>query len=237
MPVEATTQPVSGSLTVDSLAHVLRVLRQGMAQGDLLETCREMNVAAAVILIFGGIIFLLWGYYAFKWLVTLNAAVIGTWLGAIIGEQTGAPLSAALIGGFVCAVVTWPLMKYAVAIMGGVIGAIVGMSLWRTSGLDPHFAAAGGGMGLIFFGMLSFILFRTSVMMFTSLQGSLMLIFGILGVIYKFQGIDTRTLETRLELSPFIMPMVVFFSAVFGIIYQNANGNISADPSQQPAKK
>lgn len=237
MPVEATTQPVSGSLTIDSLAQVLQVLRQGMAQTDLLEACREMNVAAAVILIFGGIIFLLWGYYAFKWLVTLNAAVIGAWLGVIVGEQTGAPLPAALIGGFVCAVVTWPLMKYAVAVMGGLIGAVVGMSLWRASGLDPHFAAAGGGMGLIFFGMLSFILFRTSVMMFTSLQGSLMLIFGILGVIYKFQGIDTRALETRLELSPFIMPMAVFFSAVCGIIYQNTNGSSGSDSSQQPAKK
>ncbi len=224
MAAEATTQPATTILTIESLDKVLNVLRQGMAQTDLLQACREMNVAAAIILIFAGVIFLLWGYYAFKWLVTLNALVLGAWLGAMVGESAGAPLPAALIGGFVAATVTWPLMKYAVAVMGGLVGMVIGMSLWRAFGIDPHFAAAGGGMGLIFCGMLSFILFRTSVMMFTSLQGSLMLIFGILGVIYKFQGIDTSVLESKLEVSPFIMPMMIFFASVCGIIYQNTQG-------------
>ncbi len=230
MAAEATTQPATTTfLQLETFENTVHVLRQGMAQADLLQACRELNVAAAVILIFAGVIFMLWGFYAFKWLVTLNAAVIGAWLGAMIGQSAGAPLPAALIGGFVAAVVTWPMMKYAVAIMGGLIGTVIGMSVWRSMGIDPNFAAAGGGMGLIFFGMLSFILFRTSVMMFTSLQGSLMLIFGILGVIYKFQGLDTRALETRLEVSPFIMPMIVFFASVCGIIYQNTQGAPGAD--------
>jgi hypothetical protein len=239
MAPEATTQPVQDSATAamlqfESLERTLAVLRKGMSQADLLTACREMNVAAAVVLIFAGVIFLLWGFYAFKWLVTLNAAVIGAWLGAMIGEQAGAPLPAALIGAFVSAVVTWPLMKYAVAVMGGLIGMLIGMSLWRAFGIDPNFAAAGGGMGLIFCGMLAFVLFRTSIMMFTSLQGSLMLIFGILGVIYKFNGVDMSAFERQLDVSPFIMPMAVFFAAVGGIIYQNTQGG---DAPAAPAKK
>jgi hypothetical protein len=126
-------------------------------------------------------------------------------------------------------------MKYAVAIMGGLIGTVIGMSLWRSFGLDPDFAASGGGMGLIFFGMLSFILFRTSVMMFTSLQGSLMLIFGILTVIYKFNGVDAALIDSKLSFSPFIMPMTIGFAAVIGIIYQNANGE--GAPPVAAAKK
>ena len=235
MAAEATTQPATTILQIETLEKTLQVLRQGMAQADLLQACREINVAAAVILIFAGVIFLLWGFYAFKWLVTLNAAVIGAWLGAMIGQSAGAPLPAALIGGFVAATVTWPLMKYAVAIMGGMLGMVLGMAAWRALGINPSFAAAGGGMGLIFCGMLSFILFRTSVMMFTSLQGSLMLIFGIMGVIYKFQGIDTSALESRLEVSPFIMPMLIFFASVGGIIYQNTQGGPGGEAA--PAKK
>lgn len=223
----STTQPAFTVPTIDS-GHVLDVLRSGMAQADLLQACREMNVAVATLMIIGGVIFLLWGYYAFKTLVTLNAVIIGAWIGVLIGQQLGAPLPAALIGGFVAGVVTWPLMKYAVAIMGGLIGCVIGMSLWRSFGIDPHYAAAGGGMGLIFFGMLSFILFRTSIMMFTSLQGSLMLIFGILAVIYKFNGIDASLIDSKLMISPFVMPMAVGFAAVIGIIYQNANGNPAA---------
>lgn len=220
----STTQPSFSVPTIDS-GHVVDVLRSGMAQTDVLQSCKDMNVAVATLLIIGGIIFLLWGFYAFKALVTLNAAIIGAWIGVLVGQQAGAPMPAALIGAFVAATVTWPLMKYAVAIMGGLIGCVIGMSLWRSFGLDPAFAASGGGMGLIFFGMLSFILFRTSVMMFTSLQGSLMLIFGILAVIYKFNGIDASLIDSKLTISPFVMPMAIGFAAVIGIIYQNANGN------------
>ncbi|HEX8340313.1 MAG TPA: hypothetical protein VF624_05340 [Tepidisphaeraceae bacterium] len=233
---EATTQPAQQvSEAVSSLgaaAKAIAVLRQGIAQTDLLAECRNMHAGVAVVLIFAGVIFLLWGYYAFKGLVTLNAAVLGAWLGAMIGGRNDALIPAALIGMFLAAVVTWPLMKWAVAVMGGIIGMTIGMSLWRAFGIDPNFAAAGGGMGLIFFGMLSFILFRSSVMMFTSLQGSMMLIAGILGVIYKIGSIDGSVIDTKLTLSPLIMPMVIGFATVCGIIYQNAQGATEAPPAK-----
>jgi hypothetical protein len=236
---EATTQPagpLSGTaMGLEAAGKAIHVLRQGFAQTDLLAECRDMHAGVAVVLLFAGIIFLLWGYFAFKALVTLNAAVLGALAGAMIGNRTGAPVPAALIGMFIAAVVTWPLMKYAVAVMGGLIGMAIGMSLWRSFGLDPNFAASGGGMGLIFFGMLSFILFRTSVMMFTSLQGSLMLIAGILGLIYKMQSVDGTFIDTKLTVSPFIMPMTVGFATVCGIIYQNAQG-MGAPPAEAPKK-
>ena len=228
MATQATTQPAGAVLNDIHAGHIVEALRTGVAQADLLQYCHEMNSAVAVLLIAGGVIFLLYGFYAFKALMTINAAIIGAWLGVLVGEHLGAVLPAAIIGAFAAATVTWPLMKYAVAVMGGLIGAALGMSLWRSFGLDPNFAASGGGMGLIFFGMLSFILFRTSVMMFTSLQGSMMLIFGILGVIYKFNGIEPQLIDSKLSVSPFIMPMTVAFAAVIGIIYQNANGEDEA---------
>lgn len=200
-------------------------LRHGIPQAELLQACRDMNPAAAVALIVAGIIFLMWGYYSFKILVTLNSLVIGGWIGGLIGDHAGAPIPAALIGGFTAAAVTWPLMKYAVAVMGGLLGTIIGMAAWRGSGIDANFTAAGGCMGMIFFGLLSFILFRTCVMMFTSLQGSLMLIIGILAVLYKFNAVDATALDARLSLSPLIMPMTFFFPAVAGILYQNHHAN------------
>jgi hypothetical protein len=239
---EATTQPaigaaadaatgVGGVLNYETASKAVGLLRQGIGQTDLLAECREMHAGVAVVLIFAGVIFLLWGYYAFKALVTLNAAVLGAWLGAMIGGRSGALLPAATIGMFVAAVVTWPLMKWAVAVMGGIIGMVIGMSLWRALGIDPNFAAAGGGMGLIFFGMLSFILFRSSVMMFTSLQGSMMLIAGILGVIYKVQSVDGSLIDTKLAVSPLIMPMAIGIATVCGIIYQNSQ-SAGAPPAE-----
>lgn len=235
MALDATTQP-SFTFTLPS-GHDLETLRSGIAQTDLLHLCREMNTTAALILMAAGIVFLLWGFYAFKALVTLNAIILGAWIGSLIGQHTGGPLPAALIGAFTAATVTWPLMKYAVAVMGGLIGTVIGMSLWRACGLDPAFAASGGGMGLIFFGMLSFILFRTSVIMFTSLQGAMMLIVGILAVIYKFNGIDTHAIDSRLVGTPMVMPMTIAIAAVIGLIYQNVNGVAPAAPAAPEAKK
>ena len=222
MAVAATTQPLL-TFTLPS-GHDLEGLRRGIAETDLLHICREMNSGSALVLMLAGIVFLLWGFYAFKALVTLNAILIGAWIGSMIGQRTGGPLPAALIGAFTAATITWPLMKYAIAVMGGLIGTLIGMSLWRACGLDPAFAASGGGMGLIFFGMLSFILFRTSIIMFTSVQGAVMLIVGILSIVYKFNGIDTHAIDTRLLVSPMIMPAVVAIAAVIGLIYQNLNG-------------
>ncbi|HRK31861.1 MAG TPA: hypothetical protein PLD59_12345, partial [Tepidisphaeraceae bacterium] len=145
-------------------------------QADLLIWCRDMNPGAATLLVVAGIVYLLFGLYMFKWLVTLNAALMGAYFGSLVGRTGDAAVAGAFMGGFAAAVATWPLMKYAVTIMGAIFGALLGISIWRSAGLDPGYAWSGGLTGLIFFGMLSFLVFRVSVMSYTSLQGSVMLI-------------------------------------------------------------
>jgi len=181
-----------------------------------------MTPGTAAILCILGIVFLLFGWYMYRALVTLNAALFGAYIGAYIGSRTNDALAGALIGGFTAAALTWPMMKWAVAVMGGLLGAMLGTSLWRSFGLEPQVAWAGGLSGLIFFGMLSFILFRGSVIMYTSLQGAFMLIFGALGVIYKYQSI-APSITTNMTARSFMLPSMVFVPAVFGLIYQQMN--------------
>jgi hypothetical protein len=113
-------------------------------------------------------------------------------------------------------------MKYAVAAMGGIFGMLLGASIWRASNQDPHYAWAGGMMGLIFFGMLSFMIFRGSVMMFMSLQGSVMLVFGALGLIYKYQDLGPKLTE-HLTAKSFVLPMLIFIPATLGLIWQQTH--------------
>jgi hypothetical protein len=232
MQAEATTQPAAELIGRHS-DRLADMLQQGISQEQLLTLCRNMNSATAVIMLMAGIVFLLWGFYAFKTLVLVNAAAVGGWLGFLIGQRSGAALPAAGVGAFVAAAVAWPMMKYAVAIMGGLIGTMIGMTVWRTAGLDPTYAAAGGGMGLIFFGMISFILFRTSVMMFTSLQGSAMLIFGLLCMVYKLLLFDNKALSAKLLSMPTAMPMAIGLAAIIGVLYQN---NDTAAPAAEAKK-
>jgi hypothetical protein len=189
------------------------------AQGDLLTWCQSMGPLMAAAMVLAGVIYLAFGVYAYRALVCANACVAGAYIGALLGHKGGNAVAGALVGGFVATAVTWPLMKYAVAAMGGVFGLLLGASVWRAVGLDPQFAWAGGGMGLIFFGMLSFLLFRGSVMMFTSLQGSVMLVFGLLGLIYKYQDMGPR-LNASLSDKSFLLPLAIFVPATIGLIYQ-----------------
>src|SRR4051794_8841609 len=71
------------------------------AQQDLLQWCQSMSPGAATILLIGGMIYLLFGWCAFKGLVTLNAAMVGGCLGAFIGDRLA---DSAAIGGIVGAV-------------------------------------------------------------------------------------------------------------------------------------
>jgi len=87
--------------------------------------------------------------------------------------------------------------------------------------------------GLVGFGLLSFILFRGSVMMYMSLQGSVMLIFGILGLVYKYKELGPQVTE-NMTLKPFLLPLAIFIPALLGLVYQQAQ---SAQPEAAGGKK
>lgn len=203
-------------------------------QLDLLQWSQKMGPGMATLLILLGIVYLLFGLYLFKGLVVANAAIAGALVGAMIGHRSGADVPGAVLGAFVAAAVAIPLMKWAVAIHGGMLGALLGGAIWRMVNLDPNFAWAGAMMGLIACGMFCFILFHGSVMMYMSLQGSLMLVFGILGLLYKYNDLGPR-LTQGLQNRHFILPMAVFIPAVIGLLYQHAN-NKAAPAGGSPKK-
>jgi hypothetical protein len=191
-------------------------------QHDLLTWCQQMTPGVAAMLILIGIIYLLFGFQIFKAVVLINAAIIGAYLGASWGKEGDAETIGAVICGFAAAAIAWPTMKYAVALMGGLFGALLGASVWHAVSLDPNVDWAGALVGLIGFGMLSFVLFRGSVMMYTSLQGAFMMVFGSLGLIYQYQD-AAKQVSDHLKLQPFLLPAAIFIPALLGLIFQQHN--------------
>ena len=204
---------------------------QWPGQMDLLTACQHMGPGEACILVIMGVIYLMFGYSIFRGLVTLNAMAAGAYLGALMGRNSNALAAGALIGAIVAAAITFPLMKYAVMIMGGIFGAALGASLWRQAGLQPELAWAGALSGMIFFGMLALVIFRGSVILYTSLQGSVMLVFGILSLLYKYQSMGPEVTDIFSKRA-FILPTVVLIPALVGLLYQQ-----SMFPAPAPAKK
>ena len=110
----------------------------------------------------------------------------------------------------------------AVALMGGLVGGVIGAGIWQSFGLETAYAWTGAMMGLIFFGLLSFILYRGSIMMYTSFQGSIMLVFGLLALILKYQEIGLP-LASKMTVNSFLLPIFVLIPTILGILYQQAN--------------
>jgi hypothetical protein len=200
---------------------VIRLPGQWPAQADLLGWCQDMGPATAVLLVLAGAVYLALGWHLFRMLVMLNAALLGAFLGALIGERLDSVAACAFFGGFTAAAVAWPLMDYAVSIMGAVVGGVLGASIWCIAGQEPAMAWAGAMTGMVAFGMLSFILFRGSVIMFTSLQGAFMLIFGVLGLLCKYQAIAPAVAK-GLAVHPMVLPAAVFVPALVGLLFQQS---------------
>jgi hypothetical protein len=212
-PVVAPAAPSSAATNTAQWLQSVQMPSTWPNQMDLLTWSQKMGPGMATVLIILGIIYLMFGFYLFKGLVVMNAACVGAWIGAMIGERSGSAMPC--------------------AVLGGLLGAALGGSIWRLVDLDPHFAWAGAGMGLIACGLFCFILFRGSVMAYMSLQGSIMLVFGILGLLYKYQDIGPK-ITNGLQAKTFILPMAVFIPTVIGLLYQQSSNKPA--PAGPPKK-
>lgn len=210
---------------------VAQIPRHWPTQIDLLDWCRDMTPLTAAILVILGIIFLLFGYYMYKWLVALNAVALGAIIGGLVGDKLGSAVVGAIVIGLLSGVATWLLMKWAVAVMGGLYGAILGQSIWRSFNMDPTYAWAGAAMGLVFFGLLSFILFRGCLIIYTSLQGAVMVVFGLLGLLCKYQDVAPK-ISHHVHVSPALLPVVIFVPTIIGLMFQQ-----NKFPAATPGKK
>jgi hypothetical protein len=199
---------------------------------DLIAWCQHMSPGVAFILLAGGFLFLSYGQQAHRLLMSINCMLIGAWIGGMLGKRGEAILPGIVLGGFVGLVAAWPLIRHSIMLLAAVVGFTVGSSLWRTfPELVPEYSWAGGGMGLIFLFMLSFITTRWTIILATGIQGSAMLIFGMLGLLYKYEVLVPR-LDALLNMNHYVLPLAVLVPAILGWIYQQ---NIAA--AAPPAKK
>ena len=186
---------------------------------ELLGYCRDVDAILAAILLFFGIIYSAFGYTLFRLAVTLNVAGLGIWAGFFAGKQFDARLPGMVIGGVLFAALAWPAMRLAVAVCGGLVGFVIGVAVWRSLGMEDNYAAAGGLIGAIFLFMLSFSLFKLSILAFTAIQGAVMIMAGVLGLLLKhprsYEQITNWTTQ-----QPALLPIVLLALSLIALIFQ-----------------
>jgi hypothetical protein len=200
----------------------------------LVSTLSQMSIVWAVVFLIAGLVCLLNGYRLYKWVTIILALAIGAFAGYTLGKSVNGEYIVAACLGALLAVCCWPLMKYAVALMGGLVGAFLGANAWGAmAGLvadhstRDHVAGTywvGALMGLIICGMLSFILFKVTILVFTSISGATIAMIGALGLILQVPPWRASISSWSLSANQVILPLLVVVPATMGLILQHTRG-------------
>ena len=170
-----------------------------------------------------GTVCLLYGWRVFKVLVVISFGLVGMILGVAISQRIvgmSNPLMGGLVGMGVLAVLSVPLMRWAVCVLGALAGAILTSGIWYAAGLNEQYMWAGGMVGLVAGGMISFIVFRVAVILFASLWGSTLMVVGVLALLYLYPGTKAQV-QTIVFTQKWFMPTVLTVTMFVGIVLQH----------------
>jgi hypothetical protein len=198
--------------------------REGVVPIDLIwQHVTSLDLVEAMTFIAFGTVWLFYGWRVFKILVTICFGLLGLFLGIYANENfiSGNSFWLGLICVVFFSVLSIPFMRWCVSLLGAVSGGILTAGLWLAIGLPEEYVWAGGLVGLIAGGMISFIVFKIAVILFTSLGGSILLGVGALAVACVGQLIPADQLKVFATENQWFLPAVVLIPMGVGIFLQN----------------
>lgn len=190
----------------------------------------ELTKLEALTFIAFGSVCLLYGWRVFKILVVICFAAGGLALGMLINDKIGgdnSPLLSVLIS-IVMAVVSVPLMRWAVSILGAIAGGFLTAGLWYACELPDQYLWAGATTGVVAGGMISFIVFRIAVMLFSSLGGSALIAAGILAMLHLYPQ-TAEQIQILVFDEKWFLPVALLGPTVIGVLMQYKFIKTSAD--------
>ena len=181
----------------------------------------ELSLVEALAFICFGVVCLLYGWRIFKILVTLCFALVGLFGGLMINEKLvgGNGMWLGLMGVVMMGVLSLPLMRWGVSALGAVAGGILSGGIWYAFALPDKYIWAGALAGLIAGGMISFIVFKLAVVLFTSFGGGALIITAALAVLYNY--FDPDKVHTLVFDYRWFLPVAFIVPTIVGIIVQN----------------
>ncbi|MHC4266585.1 MAG: hypothetical protein ACYSUK_11755 [Planctomycetota bacterium] len=185
------------------------------------EYITNIDLLEALTFISFGIVCLFYGWRVFKILVCICFGLIGIFVGIKINVLFvgGNGFWLGIIFMVLFAVCSVPFVRWGVSLLGALSGAVITGGLWHAMSLPDQYIWAGAIVGLIAGGMISFIVFKAAVMLFTCLGGSSLMVVGMLAVMYLYMG--TRE-EIRLYVFEYkwFMPVLIVVPMAIGMLAQ-----------------
>ena len=182
----------------------------------------SLNFLEAVTFMSFGAVCLFYGWRVFKMLVVISFGLLGLGLGVFVGNKiqgTESQLWGGLIGFGLFAVLSVPLMRWAVCILGTVAGGLITSGVWFAVGLSDRYIWAGALIGMIAGGMVAFVRLKVAVMLFSCLGGSMLMVCGLLALLY----ICPQTAESveQVFFNNWFLPLILTVPTAAGIVVQH----------------
>lgn len=188
------------------------------------EQVTSLSWLQAVIAISFGVVYLLYGWRIFKVLVVICFGLVGLFVGIKIGTRFDSQILGGIIGISVLAGISVPLMRWAVSILGAIAGGILAGGIWYACELPEEYILAGAIIGIVAGGMISFIIFKIAVMLFTSFGGGALIVTGMLALFYHYESIQeppTESVKAMLYSHHWFVPVLLLAPTFIGVIVQN----------------
>lgn len=183
----------------------------------------SLGLLEALTFISFGAVCLIYGWRVFKMLVVISFGLFGLLLGITVSDKISGEnthIIGGLVGLGVMAVLSVPLMRWAVSILGAVAGGTVTSGIWYGCGLTEKYIWAGALIGIIAGGMISFIIFKVAVILFSSLGGSGLIVTGTLALLYLYPQ-TTAKVEELVFTQKWFLPAALIAPTLVGVIVQN----------------
>jgi len=188
----------------------------------LLDNLAKMPLIGGSVIVVVGAMCVLNGYKWHKWVVIALAFLLGLGVGQILSHQMGKSAIVAVALGVLFATIATPMLRWTVAIFGGLTGAFLGANAWTLANATPSDAQwAGACMGFIALALLSFVVFRLVVVLFTSIGGGAMVVLGAICLLMQVPGWQ-ETIRANLSTNQYLIPLLVTVAAVAGFVIQES---------------
>ncbi len=191
---------------------------------DLLwDNITSLNIVEALTFIAFGIVCLLYGWRVFKVLVVITFGLLGLVIGMFAWEKIAGSqnqIFAGIVSLILLAAVSVPLMRWAVSILGALAGGVLTSGIWYACHLPEQYIWAGGLVGLVAGGMISFIIFRISVMLFSSFGGSFLIIVGFFALLHQYPSTQ-QDIHDLIFYQKWFLPISFLLPTALGVYFQN----------------
>ena len=188
---------------------------------ELLNALANLHVVWASVFVVLGILCVLNGYKWHKGVVIICAFIAGMGIGNLLSKQMGDSWIVVGVLGLLFAIIAAPMLRFAVAIFGGLTGAFIGANLWSAFTTTPESHLAGAAIGFIAMGLATFLIFRTVVVTFTSIGGAAMAVLGAITLLMHVPAWK-ESVQSNLTANQLLIPLLVTAAAIMGIVLQQS---------------